>query len=32
MEHIFMTGTTSGLGKAAALKLAAEGAVVIATS
>ncbi|RKY54750.1 MAG: hypothetical protein DRP93_04760 [Candidatus Neomarinimicrobiota bacterium] len=32
MKHIFITGATSGLGKAAALQLAGEGAVVIATS
>ena len=32
MKHIFITGATSGLGKAAALQLAAEGAVVIAAS
>ena len=32
MKYIFITGATSGLGKAAALQLAAEGAVVIAAS
>jgi NAD(P)-dependent dehydrogenase (short-subunit alcohol dehydrogenase family) len=32
MKYIFITGATSGLGKAAALQLAAQGAVVIAAS
>lgn len=32
IKYIFITGATSGLGKAAALQLAAEGAVVIAAS
>jgi NAD(P)-dependent dehydrogenase (short-subunit alcohol dehydrogenase family) len=32
MKHIFITGATSGLGKAAALQLASDGAVVIAAS
>ena len=32
MKYIFITGATSGLGKAAALQLAADGAVIIAAS
>ena len=31
-KHIFMTGATSGLGKAAALRMAADGALIIAAS